>query len=304
LLPLLALIVFRLGYYGALLPNTFAAKPSTLLSYPLGAWRYLVDSAMSLGALALGVVAVIAFTWFTRPPQRPLLSALLLPFSAVLAFALYTGGDWMPHARFLLPALPCLFLAAVLLLPGRRWLPLSVGGLALVLFEGHGALDFFNQLDANSEHDHALRSQNNVAMGSWLAHNARPGASILCDEIGAIAFHSRLRVLDMWGLVDRDVAALLHERGFNPYNSPTGTDARREALEVIAKALLARQPDYIVIDYRATVPRVPQEIDPRFFLPFTMRGLSRNMGDEYRFVHAFPLMTDPPKTFLLFERGP
>ncbi len=43
--------------------------------------------------------------------------------------------------------------------------------------------------------------------------------------------------------------------------------------------------------------------DPRWILPITMSELYAAMGDDYVYRRAFPLMTDPPKTFLLFERA-
>ena len=306
-LPLAALLAFRLAYYDALLPNTYAAKPSTMLSHPAGAWQYLVDSASSSGLLLTVVLITLAAMALGRARSRTVAAALLGPFAVQLLFTVYSGGDWMPHARFVLPAFPALAMAAAVALATssrERW-QLAAGAVTLAtIVEGWGAAYFWSELDADHVHDHALRSQNNVAMAQWMAQNLEPGKTVLTDEIGAIGFYGGVEVIDMWGLVDRDVAALLSERGFNPYTSPTGTDQRREALDTVAKTLLARKPDYVTIDYRAPAPPPGANYDRRFFLPYTMRGLSRNMGDEYKLRHAFTLMKDPPKTFLLFAREP
>ena len=294
LLPFAGLLILRFAVYGSLVANTFFAKPSTLFSHPSGALGYLMDSGsimwlvlVMLAALALKSAAIVA-----------------LAVAAQLGFALYSGGDWMPHGRFLLPALPLLAMAAAMSLKTAAVRERSqvVAGVVAVaaLIQSWSTVSFWGELDDDRTYDHALRSDNNVVMAQWMRDNLPGDKSVLCDEIGAIGYYTSARVIDMWGLIDRDVARLLRERGFNPYNSPVGTDLRKAVLEELSKTLLAREPDYIVIDYRAPPTTAP---DRRLFMPYTMRGLARNMRDEdYALLRAFPIQTHPPKTFLLYAR--
>jgi hypothetical protein len=304
-LPIALLAASRLWLYGRWLPNTFAAKPSTLLSHPAGAWAYLVDACASVGlVLAAALIAAALLALHSRSTRRTT-SALLLPLLLLALFSLYSGGDWMPHGRFMLPALPALAVAAALgvgQLAERAPVAAIVTG-ALALYQGYGTIAFYAALDGNRDYDHALRSDNNVAMAQWMARHLPSGRTVLSDEIGAIGLYSGLVVMDLWGLTDPEVAAMLAERGFNPYNSPTGTDERREVLDAIAKVMLARKPDYLTIDYRAPPPLTPADYDPGLAAPDTMRGLTRNMDASYHLIQSFALASDPPKTFLLFARA-
>jgi len=107
LLFVVPLALYHVGHYlvfHELVPNTYYAKPS---------WRggpeYLKTTALASGlayALPLAVVGLVG-RW----------RLVLLPAWACVAgsaFVLYSGGDWMPHGRFL-----SLFGACVLLLAAR-----------------------------------------------------------------------------------------------------------------------------------------------------------------------------------------
>ena len=42
-----------------------------------------------------------------------------------------------------------------------------------------------------------------VTLGHWLADNTPPGATIGCDDVGAIGYFSNRRIFDLHGLVTR-----------------------------------------------------------------------------------------------------
>ncbi len=312
--PWLLLSGLRLAYYGHLLPNTYAAKPSTLFSHPAGAWHHLIDSFAALGwplivmlggALGLASLQAKRARVTGRLRTRAAVVGLAAPVAAQLLFIVYSGGDWMPHGRFLIVVLPLAFsLAALGVAHVDDWKWLAVGFALAILWQGNGARRFWDELGGNQVHDHALRSDNNVVMAQWMRRHLPANKTVATDEIGAVGFYGGLHVHDMWGLVDREVAGMLQQRGFNPYNSPIHDPQRRPTLEAIAKTLLAREPDYILIDYRGPVPTADQPFSRRYFLPFTMMGFALHMNEPYRLRHVFPLMHDPPKTFLLFERMP
>ncbi len=111
----LAFEIFRMGYYGLLVPNTALAKEASLTYFSQG-WRYLADfnDAYWL-VLPVGMLLVLSVCAVTDAPGRLRSATGVLTLAALsvgFVLALYwvrVGGDWM-HARVLLPALFCLLL--------------------------------------------------------------------------------------------------------------------------------------------------------------------------------------------------
>jgi arabinofuranosyltransferase len=113
--------VFRMGYYGLLVPNTAVAKEAQASNWHTG-WLYLDDFAAPYRLwlpFALLVPAAAVALW-RRLPDR---AELVVPGAAVAAavllagYVVKVGGDFM-HARMLLPAAFCALLP-VLVLPYR-----------------------------------------------------------------------------------------------------------------------------------------------------------------------------------------
>lgn len=101
------LAVYHVGHYlvfHELVPNTYYAKPSWQ-----GGLEYLESTAKESGLVYLLPLALLGL-W--GRPRR----VLLVGWACVAgsAFVLYSGGDWMPHARFL-----SLFGACVVVLAAR-----------------------------------------------------------------------------------------------------------------------------------------------------------------------------------------
>lgn len=124
--------VFRMGYYGALVPNTAFAKEASLARWDQG-WLYLGEFTTTYGAaiplvvlLALAVVPG-AVRWF-RLGERYRSALFVAPVAAGVVHWLYVvrvGGDFM-HARLLLPGLFAMVLpVAVVDLPRIRSSPLA-----------------------------------------------------------------------------------------------------------------------------------------------------------------------------------
>lgn len=124
--------LWKWGYYGSIVPNTFYAK-SADTAYPQQGLFYLRLFFGCYWVLALAAVG-LAWTALRRPKVRTdavpadHLPGLALAFVlAYLAFVAWVGGDFM-FARFVLPITPTLYLGFELL--RRRW-PGAPVGLAL-----------------------------------------------------------------------------------------------------------------------------------------------------------------------------
>lgn len=107
----LAYQIFRMGYYGSLVPNPAFAKEASA-SYWSQGWRYALDLLQPYWLL-VPILGLAALSWLPgqlrRWTRRDLGGVALagLPVVAAIVHALYIvhlGGDFM-HGRMLLPAL-------------------------------------------------------------------------------------------------------------------------------------------------------------------------------------------------------
>lgn len=122
--------LFRMGYYGILVPNTALAKDAGGTYWSQG-WNYLVDFVAPywLWVPVLAVVA-IAVLVLMRASGPTLVVALALPVAGLLhaVYIVKSGGDYL-HARLLMPSAFAL-LAPFAAVPWSRRLvaPLAVAG--------------------------------------------------------------------------------------------------------------------------------------------------------------------------------
>ncbi len=118
--------VFRMGFYGLLVPNTAIAKESSRPLWGRGT-DYLVDLVgphllwiPGLLLVAMLVTLLPALTW--RALEWSLVATVLVAATAHALYVVRVGGDFM-HARLLMPSLFLLLcpLAAVPLTRARVW---------------------------------------------------------------------------------------------------------------------------------------------------------------------------------------
>ena len=213
-------LIFRRLYFDSWLPNTYYAKTGAPLPVlVVQGWRYLCGCFASLvpafGSASPGIVLVggltlavlLAFAW-----RRGALRSEAIVVAAVGAAAVLEGGDWMVLYRFWVPALPCLAIigAAALLRLHERSGTERVAALALaaaVLASGVTvAIEERNGgqgLRVNAEgYRHAHRE-----IARYLNEHAERGDAVALMDVGMIGWYAdRLRVIDITGLTDRDIA--------------------------------------------------------------------------------------------------
>lgn len=211
LLPAAALVVpwviWKVGYYDAILPNTFRAKQTPIL------WA-LVRGAM-FGAIFLAVTLLFVAIPIIRPGwrlarRRPTVRPLLLVAGAWVAYLLYVGADFMEF-RFLVPILPIaavLTTGAVAHLPHRRQLAavavLLIGSAAKwVFFPGLLGIESARGLKGHVTAEGGWLEMGEVLRDAW-PQGEHGGPTIAATPAGAIPYASRLRTIDMLGLTDVD----------------------------------------------------------------------------------------------------
>ena len=105
--------IFRMGYYGLLVPNTALAKEATSLRIPAG-MAYLANFAgpywLWVPGLTLAAGAAAALRWRRLGrPQRAVIVAAVTCGLLLAGYVIAIGGDFM-HARMFLPAVYVLLL--------------------------------------------------------------------------------------------------------------------------------------------------------------------------------------------------
>jgi len=258
ILPVVAWMVFRLSWFGDWLPNTYYAKRLGLAeAWRKGSW-YLVSFVHHNGGRWLYAPAVLAL--FDRPRRRLAWTAAFV-LLAYIPYILYVGGDWMDQHRFLAPVVPFIYL-----LTGLGWgVLIEMGRRLLVRWPGEGRLvgvavelavlvawglllrptiDITRAQVANGGYVNArpyyetVGREISVLIGDggrsgwrglvWPHEGAPPVGSAATHDIGAIGWYGGVGIVDLLGLVDRDLA-----RG-----------------RVDAEALIAREkPDLVVLHY-------------------------------------------------------
>jgi hypothetical protein len=230
--PVLALSaayhLWRLAYFGQLLPNTFVAKATGgSLSAQLvggasycGAWFLLIGGGVAMAALAL--VATKARRSLRdvalAVADDPVLFVASTIVGTKVALVVWGGGDWMPGWRMLVPITPvALFLMAQALLSfAGEASKLRVSGLpavalacALVLC-GRGGDDHFSSNDGIPNEAGLFKKipRANLAMAHALERGFGGSADeVAVGEAGLVPFEARhVRFMDLFGLVDRDMA--------------------------------------------------------------------------------------------------
>ncbi len=255
--PLVPYALWKLSYYGDVLPNTYCAKAGLSPTYITRGIDYTLDYFHAYGVFGLApLVAILgvigaAFGASRGPSIRAVLGAVLLTVEARLllvwlGFAAYIvgiGGDVLYVHRFWLAILP---IGAILLargagtmatrfLPPRAAAPVAVAAvLALV------AVPLARQWDEIQD-----RRQKEIGFvlnmrqtGEWLRGAFAPGSRIAITTIGAIAYYSDLHIIDMLGLTDREIA-----------RHPKLIDGLRDTWREVkynAESVLRRRPDAIL----------------------------------------------------------
>jgi arabinofuranosyltransferase len=202
--------LWRLTYYPTLLPNSFHAKIN------LGVMRMFVGANQMGGFFLEGqqialVLAVIALALFRRSATRSFLSWVVV---MQIAYIVVVGGDWMPHYRFVYHVMPLLFL----LVQDGAWeiwdsvrekagRPALSGALLLVVLLGLNVRPLylgreFSELSGDHFNAHEAR-----LIGEKLDEVLPEEMLIAIEWGGIIPFYTRHKVLDTFGLTDKDITS-------------------------------------------------------------------------------------------------
>ncbi|MCS6777478.1 MAG: hypothetical protein RMJ43_12815 [Chloroherpetonaceae bacterium] len=318
LLPVIAWWVFRLLYYGSLMPNTYYAKNVPLhlaaekgLPYLLRTFFRFVNESLVYAAIGgLWWLLVALGVW--RMPFRTV-PGIILPLcvGAQMLFAARTGGDWMSSWRYMAPVLVLLVLLS---LAGIAEIGDAIGKtprtatliaipfcIALLGVSLWGHKDYHDRpyigYIAWAEKRFAVRDREllsgwmlnkAVVLSDWLNAHLPPGSEIAYSEMGVTPHLSpQLRFLDVRGLTDRGIARLpgtRHEQvgvtdEYINASTPVGAYLKNE-----------RRPDYILWGLRFEGDQIPSD----FTIALDRVRTQDVLDGAYECIAAFENPPAPP----------
>ncbi|MCA9582185.1 MAG: hypothetical protein KC416_10360, partial [Myxococcales bacterium] len=260
LLVFLALVtpylVFKVIYFGSLLPATIHAKPPVLAQ----GFKYVGLGLVPLAPMIVAGLWGLHRRWLTRAHR--ILFGLWVMYTLA---TLLTGPDWMPASRLLVPFFPwlCVAISPVL---ARPWLAgppsrvFAVAGVALAFFflgnVGWRSFTLYQGYAYQWEGDRAV-------VGLIETLEKRGVRSIGTVNIGLVGYTgARMRILDLVGLTDVHIANLpgahLHKEPSETYLAERSPDVflltSSKPVELGGPGGGAYTPDFAVENYLFRLP--------------------------------------------------
>lgn len=279
--------VWKLSYYGSLIPNTFYAKTGDHpFKFEQGG-QYL-----RLFGTVFGWPFLFLPTLLLRRGFRGTRAVLLLTLIGFGAYVLRVGGDHMVGFRFFVPVLPILFaLLEESLSPlhgsdavgrglardreasrsfsGERAL-FHVAGCLLVLYFGAASLRYFS-----GARDRDPAAFWGAQVGKWIGENWPENSLVALNSAGATPYFSRMPIVDMLGLVD-PVISRREIRGLRLWRQRLPGHLKGDGGYV-----LDRKPDYMILGPAGGCNPASGEVEPWYLSDLEILE-SPSFASEYR----------------------
>lgn len=204
---LVAYHAWRVGYYGALLPNTYWAKHGHVSGLDPGL-AYLDSFLKSDPQVWLLLPLAASAVFLVRAPHWRGFSVYAgLATAFYVAYVVKVGGDFM-HYRFMFHIYPLFVVLAAVGVVSLAWRSRVLAAICVVApltqsqapFVGEGKYGM-QSLEAMNVYAHEGK-----APGRRLGEALPPDTIIATTLAGTIAYYSKLTTVDQWGLNDRHVA--------------------------------------------------------------------------------------------------
>lgn len=196
-------LIWKLVYYGSLVPNTFHAKVGYESEQLARGVLYMKAFLVKSG----GILFVVPLVLLLSREGRRLLGFCLVFIAPYCLYVVLVGGDSMAKFRFLLPVLPLISILigeslceiAARLARGRA------GVLALAGISGLAVFLVFDMDRALIERRRRMVEEW-IDAGKWLAAHYPRETRIALGAVGAIPYYSDLYTIDIFGLTVPGIA--------------------------------------------------------------------------------------------------
>ncbi len=209
MLPVLPFFIFRILYYGDVLPNPFYAKTGLSFEYVQSGLEYFWTFLKHYGLWGI-LYLVPAFFYGRLASEERLLISLVYLYTL---YVIVVGGDVLAGHRFFVPVLALLYLVLSVLVQRAyagfgRSLGMTVA-LSSMLFAVWVLFLLIPQKSIRGTRDmehYLVQGMRSVA--AYLKNDYGPDFSLALTTIGSASYHlgTEVRVIDMLGLTDRYIA--------------------------------------------------------------------------------------------------
>ncbi|MGO8792943.1 MAG: hypothetical protein ACLQVL_36910 [Terriglobia bacterium] len=235
--------LWRWHYFGFFFPNTFYAKRGgTLALLAKGVAQTGKFLGYQTGGWFLSGLVALAVLLFPATET----TALALAIVSRMVFELWSGGVTPGEFRFLIPALPLIWILSEQVLMRRlgafgarpRTYLLLVGTCG---FLAVGQLAVFWQFRGQNVRPVEIGMERaHIGLGKWLSTNSPSNATVAVGDVGAIAFWSHRKIIDLDGLTDTYISHL-----------PGALSEKRDS-----RYVLQQSPDFVVLRTSSCSPGV------------------------------------------------
>jgi len=215
---LIALVVFRMLYYGSPVPNTYILKikgMSVFERITLNGIGYIKPFMI----MSIPLIAAVSISLLIRPSREKLILAALP--AAMLVYTVYVGGDAFDNWRFMAPYVPYAFLVLLLDLPALNTVlkklfvnkPLNSGRRIMLSIIACMIIFSIARPPLLTGYIETLRNPARanicgINTAIWLNKILKPSACIGVFFAGAIPFYTDFYAFDFLGKSDRHIASL------------------------------------------------------------------------------------------------
>lgn len=209
------LMIWRQVYFGDLFPNPYYAKATGndfagVLNPFGGGWTYILNGLQD--SVLIAALPLMALALASLDARWKVI--FLAVFGGHFLFVIFADGDWMGQYRFLMPGMAFFAITAgigLARLPGQA--PAYAGAvLAIVL--STTTVRQMDQFEARPTTPLSVVSEigREFARASELLQIDEP--LVAHHDAGGIAFDRSVGLVDLGGLVDRDIAKNMRNRAF------------------------------------------------------------------------------------------
>lgn len=281
-LGILAYAAFNYYLSGSLFPNTMAAKIRFYRlgqgQFGIGLMEFLTGGPLRYFSIAAAIGVLDGIVASVRRRQVPFLIPILWSSALIAAFAIFLPVVYQ-EGRYLMPVLPFYLLLGargILVAAASVWRFVSVKGsfdrVALVAGSILGIFLFLFGLAAWE--GRTLYADNcryitdrQVRTGMWIRDHLPADAVVATHDVGAIAFYSGRRIVDMVGLVSPEmipnIGSLDRLKTFLAHNGVTHLAVLRNWFEIDNEPLLFSTGD----EHPEIVDVLPFHAESTHFVP-------------------------------------
>ncbi|MEW6096952.1 MAG: hypothetical protein AB1567_10605 [bacterium] len=203
-------LLFKLWYYGEILPNTFYVKVVSGQEVFNAGKFYITEFVTQNFNILLLINFVILCTYNIKEFGVTYLMSLILPFCV---YIFWIGGDFFPCFRFFVPILPlfCILIGTSFRIISHRFQKYKLLVYSfIVLTIGYSLYHSFNSSPRGTQSKDLVIKSNEVEKdridtGRWLADRLPSSTSMALNPAGIIPFYTRFYTIDMLGLNDKHI---------------------------------------------------------------------------------------------------